>query len=315
MESADQGAGVGAGVGVAVGPETLVLPPSSYLGRSSLELPGGLSFEEWQKIGDSLVGCGTAVQWWLGDWLTYGEQSYGERYAQAVGGSEQTGIPIDTIRKYQWVADRIPAARRRTDLSWSHHEAVASIEDPHAQAELLRIAAEKLLSVREMRESAKQIRQVLKPGAAPAEAGGGEGGEDAVGRPTPPTEASTSAGGDVAVGWRPALPSAEPAGDDEHGPDDHEPDPVAEWVRAESENEELRARVALLEQDDAKRALSEMSEKYARLEGRLQQALTTQGEAEKQAKYYGALLEKVRQALGVQSNRDILAAIRAKLPV
>lgn len=78
--------------------------------------------------------------------------------------------------------------------------------------------------------------------------------------------------------------------------------------RLTAENEELRR---LLESTDTGADLMAWREKYQRLEGRLQQEITTCNEAKKQAKYQGDLLAKIRKTLGVDKNSHILPRIEA----
>jgi hypothetical protein len=49
--------------------------------------------------------------------------------------------------------------------------------------------------------------------------------------------------------------------------------------------------------------------KFDKLEGRLQQCVTTKNEAERQAKYSTGLLAKIRKALRIEKNSEILEAI------
>lgn len=72
-------------------------------------------------------------QWWVGDWLNYGERAYGEKYAQAM---DVTGLEYDTLSSYRWVAAEIEPCLRKQKLSWSHHKEVAALE-PAEQAEWL----------------------------------------------------------------------------------------------------------------------------------------------------------------------------------
>jgi hypothetical protein len=68
---------------------------------------------------------GRACQWWIGDWLNYGERAYGEKYAQ---GMAATGYELQTLTNMAWVAARVEISRRREILSWSHHAEVAALE-------------------------------------------------------------------------------------------------------------------------------------------------------------------------------------------
>lgn len=71
----------------------------------------------------------TAIQisrkiWGIGDWLNYGERSYGEMYAQAVGA---TGYENGTLRTAKWVAGAYELSMRMDNLSWAHHQIVAAL--------------------------------------------------------------------------------------------------------------------------------------------------------------------------------------------
>jgi hypothetical protein len=77
--------------------------------------------------------------WWLGDWLVYGEQSYGDRYKQAI---TDTSLSYQTLRNYAWVARAFPMSRRRDTLSFGHHVEVAAL--PEQEQDLWLARAEQL---------------------------------------------------------------------------------------------------------------------------------------------------------------------------
>ena len=121
----------------------LVLP--GRVSTVGLDLPPDLTFEQWSGIGAALRGVNRSLQWWLGDWLRYGERRYGEMYAQAV---EDTGKNYQTLANAKWVAERFADfSLRRENLSWSHHKEVAGRADA---AELLDLAERADLSVRDL---------------------------------------------------------------------------------------------------------------------------------------------------------------------
>jgi N6-adenosine-specific RNA methylase IME4 len=127
------------------------------LGSGGLVVNGEPSFEEWQQIGAFLAHAEGAVQWWIGDWLNYGEHSYGEKYSQAL-----TPAQANTWRQFAWVARTFEMSRRR-DISWSHHKEVASL--PAAAADvLLSKAAEEELSQREVRRLARSTQRAIAQG-------------------------------------------------------------------------------------------------------------------------------------------------------
>jgi hypothetical protein len=94
------------------------------LEQTGLLVQGELSFEEWSGIGTWLETVDRAIQWWIGDWMAYGESRYGEQYVQAINA---TGWALATIKQYQWVAERVPVKNRRPELSFFHHREVADM--------------------------------------------------------------------------------------------------------------------------------------------------------------------------------------------
>jgi hypothetical protein len=117
---------------------------------TGLALPPGLALETWAEIGATLVRTEKAIHWWLGDWWRYGEHHYGEAATVAA----PTGYSAETCRKAAWVADRIEPVRRRPDLSFSHHDAVAALP-PADQDRLLDRAATEGLDRHHLRQAAK----------------------------------------------------------------------------------------------------------------------------------------------------------------
>lgn len=105
---------------------------------TALLVKGDLSFDEWSAIGAWLEAVESGVQWWVGDWLNYGEARFDEKYAQAV---DATGWSLSTLEVYAWVCRKIAPAQRRADLSFSHHKEVADLK-PEEQSEWLAKALE-----------------------------------------------------------------------------------------------------------------------------------------------------------------------------
>lgn len=98
-----------------------------------------LSYEDWEKAGDSLaerdLESRMAFMWSWGDWLTYGHQVYGEKYAQAIN---CTGRSYKTLANYRWVASKTPRYLRGiAELTQRHYENVAKIKDMPLRLKLL----------------------------------------------------------------------------------------------------------------------------------------------------------------------------------
>lgn len=105
------------------------------LTKNGLEIVGEPSFRQWEKAGEFINRSHEAVQFWRGDWLNYGELNF-DQWSQHFDPDE---LSSETLRKEKWVAQRVSSVRRRTNLSWSHHETVAELE-PEEQIEMLDMA-------------------------------------------------------------------------------------------------------------------------------------------------------------------------------
>jgi hypothetical protein len=96
-------------------------------GPLGLAISDQLTFEEWQAAGETLKRMEGAIQWWVGDWLVYGECKWGEMYSQAL---DATSKAYQTLANYKYVAEKFQFSRRRENLTWGHHEAVAGLDNP-----------------------------------------------------------------------------------------------------------------------------------------------------------------------------------------
>lgn len=115
---------------------SLALFPGVELTRTGLRLTKKVPFDTWEQIGNTLQVMEGSVQWWIGDWLNYGEKVYGEKYAQAINEKQ-----ADTWKQYAWVASSVEKCTRVHNLPWSHHREVASLP-PNEQTQWLSKAAD-----------------------------------------------------------------------------------------------------------------------------------------------------------------------------
>lgn len=142
---------------IAIGPSGLSLP--GRVTQVGLELPEGLSFADWQGIGESLKGVERSLMWWIGDWLRYGESRYGETYAQALDATE---ISYQSLADAKWVAGKYEFSDRSENLTWTHHRVAAAIDDRDSRATLLEDAAREGLSVRELKARVSQKKAAAR---------------------------------------------------------------------------------------------------------------------------------------------------------
>jgi hypothetical protein len=118
-----------------------------------------LDLHDWADQGRRLGGVSRAVGWWVGDWLRYGNERFGERYVQ---GARITGYDVQTLMNMVYVASRFEPARRRDQLSFSHHAELAPLE-PDAQEHWLARAETEGLSVRCLRQELRRQRSLERP--------------------------------------------------------------------------------------------------------------------------------------------------------
>lgn len=99
--------------------------------------PAGMGYEEWAQIGRTFQTIGDAINFWVGDWLNYGEARYGERYVQAI---EATGWKLERLQQAKWVCGRVKPCTRVQGLSFTHHRLVAKLADEEQEQWLMKAA-------------------------------------------------------------------------------------------------------------------------------------------------------------------------------
>jgi len=124
--------------------------------KDSLSFNRVPTWEEAEIVVNSLMRMDAAVNWWIGDAILFLEACFTEDYTQLF----PEGYAAKSLANMRWVASRIQPSRRREPLSWSHHEAVASL-DEQLQDELLQMAEEEGWTVKQIREAARAAQGKL----------------------------------------------------------------------------------------------------------------------------------------------------------
>lgn len=119
--------------------------------RVGLVFTKDMPLEKWEELGHQLFRVETAWQWWIGDWINYGEQKWGETYKAAI---EVTGRSAVTLMSVSSVCKEFQISRRREKLSFKHHAEVQALE-PEKQDEILDQAEREELTTRQVRELVK----------------------------------------------------------------------------------------------------------------------------------------------------------------
>lgn len=141
-------------------PEPFALVPMG------MEVTGRPTLDQWIAFGRKLYALRTGLQWAIGDWIIYGESrgDWGERYDQAVSLFD---YPYDYLYNLVSVARKFPP-HARVSLSWSHHQAAASLP-PEKRAQVLAQASEKRLPRDEVRAMVAAIKKAETPAVEPPE--------------------------------------------------------------------------------------------------------------------------------------------------
>lgn len=117
-----------------------------------------LPFSRFEELCYMLGRFHEAVRFAIGDAILIGEKLYGEDAFQAF---EALHLSEAGRQEYLRVSEKVPRSRRRKDLSWSHHRAVAALE-PVAQKEWLKRAADEGMSHHALRD---ELRNGAEPRA------------------------------------------------------------------------------------------------------------------------------------------------------
>ena len=137
------------------------------LGAVAWEPHADLDLAEWVEHGRRLGGAGRSCGWWIGDWLRYGNERFGERYTRA---SNATGLDVQTLMNMVYVASHVDVSRRRETLSWSHHAELAALS-VEQQEHWLMLAETHKWSVRDMRTEIRNARHASNANEGEALAG------------------------------------------------------------------------------------------------------------------------------------------------
>ena len=101
-------------------------------------LPDSVGWDDWVRSGAVLQTIHKNINFWIGDWILFGESHFPETYSQAI---LLTGKSDATLRNCAWVASIFPPEQRR-DLSFTHHFEVGGMDNIQDRDHLLDKAEE-----------------------------------------------------------------------------------------------------------------------------------------------------------------------------
>jgi len=62
---------------------------------TGLVIHGEPTLDEWKAAGEAFAFADKMLHWMIGDWINYGGEAWGTKYADAI---ELTGLPYGTLR-------------------------------------------------------------------------------------------------------------------------------------------------------------------------------------------------------------------------
>ena len=127
--------------------------------EGELFIPPGLPYSDWERLFESLQFRERNISFWVGDAYNYAQEHYGEKFSQAL---PTVGYSLRTIQNAASVAKAIPVSRRREDIPFSYHAAVASLP-PEQQDELLKEAATEEIRLGQLRSKVRHLKATEKP--------------------------------------------------------------------------------------------------------------------------------------------------------
>lgn len=123
--------------------------------RTSLEFTDTrITYDDCLKVAWALGRTFDMTKWAIADLVNFSERRWGETYAQI---AEATGRSPQGLMNITSVGRRVPQEIRRPELSFSHHEVVASL-DRDEQVAWLDRAEEDRLTVEELRSYIRATR-------------------------------------------------------------------------------------------------------------------------------------------------------------
>ncbi len=133
----------------AVGSEAMEILPFGVRANRPVD------YDEWAENLRAVLRMGRALPWIIADMVIYGEDRWGERYAQAI---EATGYSYQTLQNFVWVGRRIGYTERAAypGLTFGHWSEVARLE-PSLRCALLDQAVADEWSVRDLRAAVRGL--------------------------------------------------------------------------------------------------------------------------------------------------------------
>lgn len=134
--------------------------PNAEITAVGIHFNDSLSIDEWTAIGERLEQHDRNLRWVIGDWLVFGSERFGARAAVI---ADSLSLSTGSVANAASVCRRVPFERRRSELSFSHHEEVAHLDET-GQARMLELAVKEGLSKSVLRSLVHEEEHERKAG-------------------------------------------------------------------------------------------------------------------------------------------------------
>lgn len=130
-----------------------------------------MPYQRWEDLGRFLGELDRRSRWYLGDWLNFGEEVYGEDSAQGTDSTLKerydlaervTGLDHGTLINIRTVCGKVARSRRRRELGFWIHSEVTALEADE-QVEWLQRAIDEGWGKAELRAAIKEAKNPAAP--------------------------------------------------------------------------------------------------------------------------------------------------------
>lgn len=126
----------------------------AHLSPTGITIAPDIPFALYEELGEYLHTTMDACQWALGGWAAHGESLFGDDWTRAVSPDRSR-----RVEQAAWVHKKVPPKNRHENLTYSHHRAVAGIEDLDVQARLLDMAEANRWQVATLAAAVKRAKE------------------------------------------------------------------------------------------------------------------------------------------------------------
>ncbi len=125
--------------------------------------PQKLSQEQWLQLGEKIGRISRGFMWLVGDWIRIGEDEGYLKRGKLQEACELFQIALQTAKDASYTSRRFALCERRPNLTYSHHQQVASRED---REELLDWAEQSKATISDLRAEKRRRNEEPRSGDA-----------------------------------------------------------------------------------------------------------------------------------------------------